>query len=263
MTLATQKIAMGDYTARVRISSRDEFGELAKAFSQMAESLQKLEQLRKKMMIDVAHELRTPLSNMRGYLEALSSDVVPSSKETFDTLHEEVLRLVKLVESLLQLAQADAAGITIRRQNIDLEDLCLQAIDLFQIKFEAKAISVTADLAAAGEVMADPEMISQVLRNLLENAWQYTPAGGEVRLRAECTSGRIKLTFSNTGKGIAENDLPLIFERFYRAEKSRSRDHGGAGIGLTIVKELVEAHGGEVGAESSSSETRVWFALPV
>lgn len=259
----TRKIASGDYTARVRISSNDEVGQLATAFNRMAQSLQRIEHLRKSMVIDVAHELRTPLTNMRGYLEALSDGVLAPSKETFESLHEETLRLTQLVEDLLQLARADASRGTLRRMRMDLQGLTLQVLDLFRPKFATKGIVVETELTGAeGQLLADPEKLAQVFRNLLQNAWQYTPYGGHVRIVAERGPRKVKLIFANTGEGIAKEDLPFIFERFYRGEKSRSREHGGAGIGLAIVKELIEAHGGEVGAESSPTETRVWFTLP-
>lgn len=263
MTGITRKIAAGDYTAQVQISSRDEVGQLAAAFNQMASSLQRVEQLRKTMVIDVAHELRTPLTNMQGYIEALRDGVVAPSKETFDSLHEETLRLTKLVEDLLQLARADVSRGTLRLQNVTLQELMSQVLELFQPGFAAKKIAVEAELSTAEvPIIADPEKLSQVFSNLLQNAWQYTPHGGNVRISAERLPGRIKMVFANTGEGIAEEDLPFIFERFYRGEKSRSREHGGAGIGLAIVKELVEAHKGEVGAENAPTETRVWFTLP-
>lgn len=259
----TRKIASGDYTARVRISANDEIGQLAAAFNRMADSLQRVEQLRKTMVIDVAHELRTPLTNMRGYLEALSDGVLAPSKETFELLHEETLRLAKLVGDLLQLAKADASRGTLLRKEIDLQGLALEVLDLFRPKFATKGIAVEMELSTAGgEILADPEKLAQVMRNLLQNAWQYTPPGGNVRILAERVPGSVKLIFANTSEGIAEEDLPFIFERFYRGEKSRSREHGGSGIGLAIVKELIEAHGGQVGAESTPAETRVWFTLP-
>lgn len=263
MTESTRKIAAGDYTARVRIPSHDEVGQVAMAFNRMAESLQRIEHLRKTMVLDVAHELRTPLTNMQGYLEALRDGVVVPSKETFESLHEETLRLAKLVEDLLRLARADAARGTLHRQGIDLRELASQALDRFQPKFVMKRIGVTTELSgAADRVQADSEKLAQVFSNLLQNAWQYTPSGGTIRISAERSPGEIKLTFANTGERIAEEDLPFIFERFYRGEKSRSREHGGAGLGLAIVKELIEAHGGTVAAESTLAETKIWFTLP-
>jgi two-component system sensor histidine kinase BaeS len=135
---------------------------------------------------------------------------------------------------------------------------------LVRPKFTMKGIVVQAELSGAkGMAMVDPEKLAQVFRNLLQNAWQYTPPAGTVRISVERRPEGIKLVFANNGEGIAEEDLPFIFERFYRGEKSRSRELGGAGLGLTIVKELVEAHGGQVGAESTPSETKIWFILPV
>ncbi len=264
MTEITGKIAAGDYASRVQISSADEVGQLATAFNRMADSLQQIEELRKTTMINVAHELRTPLTNMRGYLEGLSDGVVPASEETFGLLHEEALRLGKLVGDHVQLAKADGARATLCRERVNLKELALQVVDLFRPKFAAKDIIVESELSAAEkEVLGDPEKLTQVCGNLLQNAWQYTPPGGRVRVSAERLSGAVKLIFGDTGEGIAEADLPFIFERFYRGEKSRSREHGGAGIGLAIVKELIEAHRGEVGVESSPDGTRVWFSLPV
>jgi signal transduction histidine kinase len=263
MTSITRDIASGNYSTRVKISSEDEIGQLATAFNRMAENLERIEHLRKTMVIDAAHELRTPLTNIRGYLEGLSDGVVPPTKETFELLSEETLRLAKLVEDVLELAKADASRGTLRSREINLQELAKSILDLFQPKFASKGIVVEREFPdAEGVVRADPEKLSQVLRNLLQNAWQYTPYGGKLRVCTERLSGSVKMTFVNTGEGIAKEDLPFIFERFYRGEKSRSREHGGPGIGLAIVKELIEAHKGEVGAESSSSDIRIWFTLP-
>jgi two-component system, OmpR family, sensor histidine kinase BaeS len=264
MSESTTRIAAGDYTARVLTASNDEVGQVAMAFNRMAENLQRIEHLRKTMILDVAHELRTPLTNMRGYLEALRDGVVVPSKETFESLHEETLRLVRLVEDLLQLARADAARGTLSLKIIDLQVLVSRVLDLFRPRFAVKDIVVEEQLSGIqGPIMGDAEKLAQVLRNLLQNAWQYTPAGGTVRVSGERSPEGFRLTFTNTGGEIAEEDLPFIFERFYRGEKSRSRELGGAGLGLAIVKELVEAHGGHVGAAVTPSETRIWFILPV
>jgi signal transduction histidine kinase len=263
MTAITKRIAGGNYESQVLISSTDEIGELAAAFNQMAASLRRVEELRKRMVIDVAHELRTPLTNMRGYIEALKDKVLPPSQETFELLHDETLRLARLIEDLLQLARADASKGTLHKQQVNLLDLAMQALQLFQPRFDDKNIAVDIHVSEPqAQTSADPEKLSQVLRNLLQNAWQYTPHGGRVRLYTERLPGKLKVVIANTGDEIPANDLPFLFERFYRGEKSRSRDHGGAGIGLAIVKELIEAHGGEVGAESAPAETRIWFTLP-
>jgi signal transduction histidine kinase len=215
------------------------------------------------MVSDVAHELRTPLTTMRGYLEALRDQVIDPSTETFDMLHAETLRLVNLSEDLLELTQADAAPATLIRQEVSLHDLIDQTCDWLQPQFAAKGIGVSIDIAAAARtVTADRDKLSQALRNVLHNAWQYTPLDGRVSVTATRQSASIVMTVSNSGEDIPPQDLPYIFERFYRGEKSRSRAHGGAGIGLAVVKGFIEAHGGQVGAASSSGTTRVWVSLP-
>jgi two-component system, OmpR family, sensor histidine kinase BaeS len=215
------------------------------------------------MVANVAHELRAPLTNMRGYLEALSNGVLPPSQKTFVMLHEETLRLSALTEDLLLLSKADTARSTLNTKKFDLQECILQALDLFRAQFDAKEITIKTEFPdGADQVTADHDKIGQVVRNLLQNILQYTPQGGQVRIRLERRPGWVRSTFINTGDGISNEDLPFIFERFYRAEKSRSREYGGAGIGLAIVKELVEAHGGKTGAESSKIETRIWFEIP-
>ena len=263
MTEITKRIASGDYSASIPVASKDEVGQLATAFNQMADSLHKIEGLRKTMMIDVAHELRTPLSNMQGYLEALIDGVVPKSKETFELLHEETLRLTHLVEDILRLARADAAKGNLDRMEIRITEVIDKVLERFRSQFETKRINVDID-GVDGEILvyADPEKLTQILRNLIQNSCQYTVSGGRVKISTQLVKGEIRVVFTNTGVEVREKDLPFIFERFYRGEQSRSREHGGAGIGLAIVKELVEAHDGQVGAEISNNETLVWFSLP-
>lgn len=264
ITDTVRRMAAGEFSARVHPSSRDEVGQLAVAFNRMAENLERIEQLRRNMVIDVAHELRTPLTNIQGYVEGLRDGVIDSDAETFDLIHEESLRLAKLIEDVLDLARAEAAEITLERQEVSLETLIDEAVDRQQSHLIDKDIGVQTDIAAnVGAIKADPEKLSRVLVNLLQNAWQYNQGGGKVELNARRTSNEIVVSVSNTGEVIPPKDLPLIFERFYRGEKSRSRKHGGAGIGLAVVKKLVEAHGGRVGAESDARATRIWFTLPV
>ena len=263
MAEVTRRLSAGDYTARVQVQTNDEVGQLGHAVNHMADSLEGVEELRKKMVGDIAHELRTPLTNVRGYLEGLSDGVVKPSEETFEMLQQEILRLVRLVEDLHQLTKAEAGSAFLRREEMDLARLVDQVLDLDRARFEQKGIDVTVDIPAdAVRVTGDRDKLLQVLRNLTQNAWQYTPEGGSLGITAAPEQGGVTLTFTNTGPGINGEDLPFIFERFYRAEKSRSRDSGGAGIGLSIVKELVEAHGGSVGAASADNETRFWLTLP-
>ena len=263
MTAITKKVADGDYSGRVSAVSRYEVGQLADAFNHMAENLEKIERLRKNMVADISHELRTPLTNLRGYLEGLSDSVIPPSPDTFRMLEQEALRLVHLVEDLQQLARADAARAFLDRREHSLHQLLRQIMDLYRLNLLDKEIELQWRLEPGSDaVMADRDKLLQAIRNLADNAWRYTPRKGTVTISTERTPDGVKTVFANSGAQIAENDIPFLFERFFRADRSRSRDAGGAGIGLSIVKELIEAHGGTVGAASDESGTRVWFTLP-
>ena len=262
MIKTTRLISKGDYSFRVQAGSHDEIGELANAFNRMAASLQRVEQLRRDMVSNVAHELRTPLTNIRGYLEALQDGVVSPTQETFQLLLEETLRLILLVENLLDLARADAAKISLDLEQIEIADLASRALKKFDLEFRQKNIQVTSELNEGATAQADREKISRVIENLLKNALQYTPEGGAVVVRTGSLGREVKFSIENSGPGIETRDLPFVFERFYRGEKSRSRDYGGTGIGLAIVKEILDAHGGKAGVESIAGKTLFWFSLP-
>ncbi len=260
MAEATRRLAAGDYTARTPVGPSDEIGELAGAFNQMADSLEKLEGLRRTMVADFAHELRTPLTNIRGYLEALADGVVTPSKETYDILQDEIMRLVRLVQDLNQLTHADAARAYLRRESIDLEEFIDRVLALNRHDFSARNITVDVTLDDdARRLTGDRDKILQVLSNLVQNASQYTPDGGRFRVGATHENGSVQLRFTNTCAGITDADLPLIFERFHRLDPSRSRDTGGAGIGLSIVKQLTEAHGGK--ATVAVNDTDISFTV--
>jgi signal transduction histidine kinase len=264
MRTITREVAAGNFSARVDVRSQDEIGELGLAFNRMADSLERIEQLRKTMVADVAHELRTPLTNLRGYLEALTDQVLPPSQQTFTMLQQEILRLVSLVENLQQLARADAAKAFLKREKLSLAELVEQILSLYTLQLQDKKISVEKNMIQAADfVMADREKLLQAIRNLVENGWKYTPENGRIAISTRLEPNEVRLTIANSGPGIQAADLPYIFERFFRSDRSRSRHAGGAGIGLAIVKELIEAHGGRVGAESQDGETRIWFTLPV
>jgi signal transduction histidine kinase len=263
ITAITKKVADGNYSERVNAISRYEGGQLADAFNHMAENLEKIERLRKNMVADISHELRTPLTNLRGYLEGLSDSVIPPSPEIFRMLEQEVLRLVNLVEDLQQLAKADAAEAFLDCRELSLHELLSQIMDLYRPNFQEKQIDVQWCLEPDSDtVRADRDKLLQAIRNLADNACKYTPQRGNVTISTQHSAEGIKTIFANSGAVIAAADIPCLFERFFRADRSRSRDAGGAGIGLAIVKELIEAHGGSVGVESDESGTRVWFTLP-
>jgi signal transduction histidine kinase len=261
MTMA-ERIAAGDYAARAQGPAADEMGRLADSLNRMAESLQTLERLRQDLVANVAHELRTPLANLQGYLEAIAEGVTPPSPETIRSLHEEILRLVRLVEALHELSLFDARLPRTRRQAVDTAALVRRLLGLRQADFAAKRIALEGRVAANGTLQADPDLLWQALHNLLDNALKYTPPGGAVRLEVLSDGAAVQFVVTNTGEGIDPEDLPFIFERFYRGEKSRSRELGGAGIGLSIVKEVARAHGGDVGAESRDGRTRIWLTVP-
>jgi signal transduction histidine kinase len=263
MTAITKDIAAGNFAVRVPTITQDEVGQLARAFNQMAESLDKIRTLRRNLVIDVAHELRTPLTNIRGYLEALIDGVIPPSTETFTLLQEEALRLTGLTEEVLQLARADAARNDLNRAPTDLQEEVNRAIAPFARAFTQKNIRVEVRAPDAPLIVpADRGRLARALRNLTDNGARYTPADTALVIKMEPRGGKARVTYSNACAELSHEDLPLIFERFYRGEKSRSRQLGGAGIGLAIVKELVEAHGGEVGADLTEGRLQVWFEIP-
>ncbi len=263
MTQLSEKIAAGDFTAAAPVTTNDEVGQLARAFNRMTESLRHLEELRKNMIVDVAHELKTPLTNIQGYLEALMDDMVPKSRDTYLLLQEETARLGGLVSDILKLARSGGAKISLDVIDIRLPEVLNNARDAFHPKFVEK--NITADLTGVPldcQVRADPQKLTQVLHNLFENALQYAPSGGKLRVFAENLQSAVRITFANTNQDLRDEDLPFIFERFYRGEKSRSREFGGAGIGLSVIKDLVEAHNGDVGAFIQNGNVHVWLTLP-
>jgi signal transduction histidine kinase len=265
LTSAARRMEAGDLSQRVEIASNDEIGDLARAFNSMADGLARLEGLRRNMVTDVAHELRTPLTNIRGYLEAVRDGLVKPERRVIDSLYEETLLLNHLVDDLQDLSLAEAGQLRLEQQPVALADVVDQAIGAFAPQAEAKGIALHVDLPEdLPLVNIDPRRIGQVLRNLLNNALTHTGLGGEVDVTAAASDRWIEVKIWDTGMGIAAEDLPYVFERFYRADKSRSRATGGAGLGLAIARQLVEAHGGQIEVESKIGEgTQFTFTLPV
>jgi signal transduction histidine kinase len=271
LTAAVRCMEAGDLSQRVGVTSQDEIGELARAFNAMADGLARLEELRRNMVTDVAHELRTPLTNIRGYLEALQDGVVEPEKHIIDSLHGEAMLLNRLVDDLQELSLAEAGHLKLERQPVALADVVDRAVEAVRPRAETEGITLQVDLPEDLLVDVDPQRIGQVLRNLLENALTHTPPGGEIAVAAHdaCPEpGRgndqwVEVSVWDTGSGIAAEDLPYVFDRFYRADKSRSRATGGAGLGLAIARQLVEAHGGRIWVESTPGEgSKFWFTLP-
>ena len=260
---AAQAIADGDYAARVPRSGPEELAGLADSFNRMAASLEEGQRVRREFIANAAHELRTPLTNLKGYLEGLRDGVVPADEATYRSLSEEVERLVRLAASLDTLAEGDARSASTGSVEVDLVVAVRAAADLAAPGLDRSGIALDLDLPAELPVRTDPDGLAQILGNLLQNAERYTPAGGRVTIDLERREGDALVSVANTGAEIPAEDLPHVFERFYRVDKSRDRAHGGAGIGLAIVQQLVEAAGGRVGVESGHGRTRVWFSLPV
>jgi two-component system sensor histidine kinase BaeS len=257
---AARQVAAGSYDTRVRRPAAPELASVADSFNQMAEGLADQERQRRALILNFAHELRTPLTNLHGYLEGLRDGVVEPDPAIFTALQGEVSRLMRLSRSL----DALAAGVTPghRPEDLDLVPLVAAVVELNRSRFARGLVRLVVDLPDRLPVRGDPDALAQVVGNLIQNAARYTPGRGTVWLRAERQRDSTLVSVTNTGPGIPAGDLPHVFERFYRVEKSRDVERGGAGIGLAIVKQLVEAVGGQVGAESADGLTRVWFRLP-
>jgi signal transduction histidine kinase len=274
LTKAAQNLADGDLETRVPVSGRDEIASLAIAFNQMATQLQtadqkqrELEQLRRDLLAWIGHDLQTPLASIRAILEALSDGVVEdpeSIRRYLLTAQRDVRSLSSLIDDLFQMAQLDAGGLPLDREHGSLSDLLSDTLESFselavrqQVSLEGRAES------DVDPVYLDTQRIGRVLNNLVANALRHTPSGGRVEVCAWRESNIVHVSVCDNGEGIPAEDLPHIFERFYRGEKSRSRATGGAGLGLAIARGIVQAHGGDIQVESQSGQgTTFTFTLP-
>ena len=262
MASAARRIAAGDYAARVATDGPVEVASLARSFNQMAMSLEEQERSRRDFIVNAAHELHTPLTNLQGYLEALRDGVIAPTPEQFRSLHEEAQRLVRLSRSLDALAETEIRERPMAIECIEVAPAVRSAYEVARPTFEAKGISVALAIPEQLVVLAEADGLAQVLANLLQNASRYTPPGGRAEITAEARRSHVVVSISNTGDGIPAGDLAHVFERFYRVEKSRDVARGGAGIGLAIVKQVVEKSGGRVGVDSTAGSTKFWFSLP-
>jgi signal transduction histidine kinase len=264
LTSAARRLGQGDYSQRVNFHTKDEVGELAQTFNSMADDLTRAEQLRRNLVADAAHELRTPLSNIRGYLEAIRDGLMRPDASTLDSVYEEALLLSKLVEDLQELSLSDAGQLQMVCQPEDIAVSVRSAVSAALPQADAKGVSLTVDLPAVlPHCNIDYHRIGQVLRNLLDNALAHTPEGGSITVSARELGNQVEVAVSDTGEGIPADDLPNIFERFYRVDKSRARATGGSGLGLTIAKRLVEAHGGKIEVQSELGKgSRFAFTVP-
>ncbi|MBE0698384.1 MAG: HAMP domain-containing protein, partial [Anaerolineaceae bacterium] len=273
MQKAASEIANGDLSQRVVVRTKDELGALAQTFNHMASSLASAETQRQKLLADVAHELRTPLTVIQANTEGMQDGVLPIDIEQVNAIHAETLLLGRLINDLRLISLAEAGELRLDRKTTGPEKLLQNVVERFQPQCAKKGIGISLEVENnLPQVVADVDRITQVLNNLVSNALRYTPKGGAIVLQAEHASGNnaeVQISVTDTGAGIAAEDLPWVFDRFYRADKSRARMSGGSGLGLAIVKNFVEAHQGRVWATSPVFHenereygTRITFTLP-
>jgi signal transduction histidine kinase len=261
LTLAAHQLAQGDLSARVTVDDHparlgsDELSELGTAFNAMADHLQQSEQVRRDMTADIAHELRTPLAVLRGNLEAMQDGVYPLDVEHLTPVLNQVNLLTRLVEDLRTLALAEAGQLPLHRRPTDLAALLRESLASFESQAAAQHATLYSEIAAdMPSIEIDPDRVQQTIGILISNALRYTPPQGSITVAARSDRASVTIEVADTGSGIALDDLPYVFERFYRADKSRSRESGGSGLGLAIARSIVEAHGGSIAARSETGQ---------
>ncbi len=252
MTTAAKRMASGDLRQRVEVHSNDEISQLARSFNELASSLARNEQVRRSLVSDIAHELRTPLSNLQGYLEGLRDGVIEPETVLFDSLYQECAVLTRLVNDLQELALVESRQLKLVCQPVELREIVAATVLALLPDAQANQIDMRDHVPRAlPMVYADADRVGQMVRNLLRNAITHTPAGGRIEVVAIHENEMVNLRVSDTGYGIQPEHLPYVFERFYRADRSRARATGGSGLGLAIVRQLAEAHGGSVSVTST------------
>jgi signal transduction histidine kinase len=267
LTTASQRISDGHYGERVQSTGSDELGQLADSFNLMADKLEQVETMRRQLIGDVSHELRTPLTAIKGSMEGLMDGVLPATPEIYQQIHQEVDRLARLVDDLQELSRVEAGAYPLDIRPMAVSTLIQTTVKRFAAHAQSKGIELHQDLSAGlPPVLADQDRITQVLTNLVANALQYTPQGGQVTIRSIRQKDEIHISVVDTGVGIRAEHIPHLFSRFYRVDKSRSRQAGGgSGIGLTIAHHLVEAHGGHIwaGSAGEGQGSTFTFTLPI
>jgi histidine kinase len=258
MMSLSHRIAEGEYEERLSLPGGqpadqiDELGQLALSFNQMADKLEKTETMRRELIGDVTHELRTPLTAVKGYLEGLMDGVLPADPETYQQIHSEIDRLQRLVNDLQELSQVEAGAFQLQLTPVSPASLIERIQSTLGRQFKDKNIQLEISVEPnLPNVLVDRDRIIQVLTNLVGNALQYTPSGGKVTLLVRRERSEVLFSAKDSGIGISAEQIPFIFNRFYRTDKSRTRASGGSGIGLTIAKALVQAHQGKIWAESN------------
>ena len=263
LTRVTERVAAGDLSGRVAVQTEDEIGRLARTFNQMADSLAQADEQRRRMTADIAHELRTPLSIIRGQIEAIQDGIFPPDVEHLSPIHDETLLLNRLVEDLRTLALVEAGQLPLQKTEADPNALLERIVAKFAPLVAEKEIRLVVEKRSPAElILIDVHRIEQVLTNLLANAIRHTPRDGRIEVRAR-SGEQLVVEVADSGPGIPPADLPHVFDRFWRGDRSRARDRGGAGLGLAIARQLVEAHGGRIWVESEPGAGSTFgFALP-
>ncbi len=266
MEEVASSIVEGRAHQQVRIRGNDELAKLGTGINRLAKHLEFLETTRREFLSHIAHELRTPLSYIRGYSQAISEGLIENEADKrsyLNIIHEESVRLSQLIEDLFTLAQSDAGEMSVHVEPVCPDDLLLSVMNHLQPKAAANEVRMTADLRAPGTFPLDPMRMRQVIMNLLDNALRYVNPAGEVFVESKSDPDHLMLAFQNSGDPIPSEDIPHIFDRLYRVEKSRARQTGGSGLGLAIVKQIVELHGGAITVTSSSGiGTRFVIVVP-
>lgn len=247
----THRLAAGDFTTRVAVSSSDELGRLAQDFNQLASTLERNQQMRRDLMADISHELRTPLAVLRGELEAIQDGVRKFTPDSVTSLQAEVATLTKLVDDLHQLSMSDEGALAYQKTSVDIITLLEVAAGAFRERFASRGLTIAVSLPENATVFGDGDRLMQLFNNLLENSLRYTDSGGRLLISASQTGRRIILDFADSGPGVSDQQLERLCERFYRAEGSRNRASGGSGLGLAICVNIVAAHGGTLRADHS------------
>ena len=262
---AAQRLGKGDFSQRVDIKDKSEIGELASTFNSMAGNLQRDEQLRRHMVSDIAHELRSPLTNVRGYLEAIKDGLLKPDTATISSIYDETILLSRLVNDLQELSLAEAGELKLYCQPEEVAELVRQSINAVQAKAVEKGLQLSSDVPGdLPQVNIDFLRIKQVLLNLIENAMAHTAAGGTISVSACLSPDFVEVSVSDTGEGIPSEEVANIFERFHRVDKSRSRSTGGSGLGLTIARYIIEEHLGKIWVRSEPGKgSRFSFTLPI
>lgn len=260
---SSNELASGNYTTRIEVQSHDELGLLSHDFNRLAETLQEHEKSRRQWIMDIAHELRTPLSILRGEIEAIQDGISKANPQTIQSLHQEALHLQRLVEDLYTLSVSDSGSLTYHNTRLNIAGLLRETLVQFESQLAEKQITLSTDIIEAVDFNGDAQRLQQLFQNLLRNTLRYTDAPGQLQVQLSATTSEIIITFADSAPGVPAESLPRLFDRLYRVESSRNRATGGAGIGLSICYNITQAHGGNITADASAlSGLQLTITLP-